>query len=141
MTTTGTTILEGRSILVSDTDETILDLLTDVFADDGARVTRAAGGQASLDALRTGRFDLILQALVLPDVDGWDVLNFLRSRRPELLDRLVLMTGYTYDPFTVRRLERLGLPALFKPFDLDELRSLAQQTVQAADRKQQRRAA
>lgn len=133
--------LEGRSILVCDVDETILELLTDVFADEGAVVTRAHGGQKSLDALRGGTFDLIVQALVMPDVDGWDVLGFLRSRRPELVNRLVLMTGYTYDPYTIRRLERLHLPALFKPFDLDELRNVVHSALYNAEVAQRRTAA
>ena len=133
--------LQGRSILVCDVDETILEMLTDVFSEEGATVTQAQGGQESLNALRTGRFDLVIQALVLPDVDGWDVLSFLRSRRPELVNRLVLMTGYTYDPYTIRRIERLNLPALYKPFDLDEIRNVAHETLYSAERTQRRTAA
>lgn len=133
--------LQDRSILVCDADESILDLLEDVFSEDGARVTRAQSGQRALAALRHGRFDLLIQALVLPDVDGWDVLSFLRSRRPDLLHRLVLMTGHTYDPFTVHRLERLGLPALYKPFDLDDLQNITQQALRTAERTRRRTAA
>ena len=133
--------LQGRSILVCDVDEMILEMLADVFSEEGAKVMQAHGGQKSLDALRAGRFDLIVQALVLPDVDGWDVLSFLRSRRPELLSRLVLMTGYTYDPYTIRRIERLNLPALYKPFDLDELRNVVHETLYAVERTQRRSAA
>jgi two-component system response regulator HydG len=133
--------LQDRSILVCDVDETILDLLTDVFSDEGASVTQAHGGQNALTLLRNGWFDLIVQALVMPDVDGWDVLGYLRSRRPDLVNRLVLMTGYTYDPFTVHRIERLHLPALYKPFDLDELRGTVHQTLHAAERTQRRTAA
>jgi DNA-binding NtrC family response regulator len=133
--------LENRSVLVCDADESILDLLEDVYADQGAVVTRAQGGQHSLDVLRTGQFDLIIQGLVMPDVDGWDVLSFLRSRRPDLMNRLVLMTGYTYDKFTVRRIERLHLPALYKPFDLDDLYTITQKTLWNAERTQRRTAA
>ncbi|MBN1553374.1 MAG: response regulator [Phycisphaerae bacterium] len=133
--------MTNRSILVCDADESILDLLGDVFTDDGAIVTSAQGGQACLDLLRGGNFELIFQALVMPDVDGWDVLSYLRSRRTDLLRRLVLMTGYTYDTFTIRRLERLGLPALFKPFDLDELKTMAYRTLQAVETSKPRRIA
>jgi DNA-binding NtrC family response regulator len=132
---------QGKRILVSDIDDSIVGLLSDVFVEEGATVIEAIGGEASLEAVKTGRFDLIIQALVMPNVDGWDVLSFVRARRPELLGRMILMTGYTYDPYTVRRIHNLQMPALFKPFDLDELRKTAHETLYVAELNSTRSAA
>ncbi len=133
--------LQGRTILVSDVDESILALLTDVFRNDGAEVVSALGGQAAINAMLSGRFDLIVQALVLPDVDGWDVLHFARTRRPDLVERMIFMTGCLHDGETAGRLQSLTRPVLFKPFDLDHLRTVARNTLETAETKPIRTAA
>ena len=123
--------LQDQSVLICDQDAAILDLLTDVFEEQGALVTQALSGKTVIDTLRWKSFDLILQALVLPDLNGWDVLRFVRTYRPDLSNRVIMMTGYTYDPETVQRIKRENHPALFKPFDFDQLREIAYTTLRA----------
>jgi len=74
-----------RSILVVDDSPEALQLFTRMLASNGRsyRLMRASDGRRALEILRTRRPDLLLLDLVMPGVDGYQVLAELR-RRPEL---------------------------------------------------------
>lgn len=85
-------------------------------------VVFAAGGRAGLEQLeRDQAFDVILCDLTMPTVDGVDVYEALRSKRPELAARLVIITGGALTPRTSAFLENHRLPVLGKPVDREAL--------------------
>lgn len=51
------------------------------------------GGGKVLETVSWSTFDAILLDLDMPDVDGFTVLERLESRKPDLLDRVVVTTG------------------------------------------------
>ena len=77
---------EGRGdsrgdILIVEDDEVIRDGLRDVLADEGYCVRTAEHGRAALDVLAAGpEPGLILLDLMMPVMDGWQVLAALRQR-------------------------------------------------------------
>lgn len=85
-------------------------------------VVVVAGGHAGLEQLeRDQAFDVILCDLSMPTVDGVDVYEALRSKRPELAARLVIITGGALTPRASAFLETHHLPVLAKPVDRDAL--------------------
>jgi two-component system response regulator (stage 0 sporulation protein F) len=114
--------LADRKILVVDDEQGITLLIGETLTRCGADVTRAGGGTEAVQELRRQRFDLVLLDLVMPQVDGWAVLEFIKEQYPQLMARTVLMTGDRYHVETVQHIHRMQIPSIFKPFDLDNLR-------------------
>jgi diguanylate cyclase (GGDEF)-like protein/PAS domain S-box-containing protein len=71
--------LTGRNVLVVDDEEVNRDLLLRRLERRGCAVVAAEDGQAALDALKTNQFDLILLDVMLPGIDGIEVLRQIRA--------------------------------------------------------------
>jgi CheY-like chemotaxis protein len=70
----------GRRTLVAiDDDPVDLDLLEAVMGSEGWRVVRAGGGEEGLRAVRRERPDVVVLDLLMPDVDGFEVVEQLRA--------------------------------------------------------------
>lgn len=82
-------------------------------------------GRKALELLRgQSGFDMILCDMMMPDLSGMDVYEQLRTQCPELLERVVFMTGGT---FTERAEEfRSSVPNTFidKPLSMPKVRAL-----------------
>ena len=89
----------------------------------GCVVETARDGREALTMARLGTYDAILADIRLPDVGGYDIYRGLREAQPQA--RVILMTGYGYDPghaIVKARLDGLR-HVLFKPFRVDQLLS------------------
>jgi CheY-like chemotaxis protein len=84
---------------------------------DGHRVDRANSGREALSRLRTSKVDLILSDLRMPDLDGPALYRELAAQRPELLSRIVFMTGDTLGGDMTGFLTETGVRLLEKPLD------------------------
>ncbi len=71
-------------ILVVDDDAAQLGQVTGWLEDAGFAVGAALGGATALEWIDQGEWDLVLTDLVMPRVDGWQVLRHLRAHRPAI---------------------------------------------------------
>jgi len=108
-------------VLVVD-DEPLIGTTLRILLDDH-EVTVASSGLAARDLLaRGGGYDVVLCDLMLTDFSGMDLARWVESARPELKDRLVMMTGGAFTD-EARAFLR-GVPAtrqLEKPFSSDQI--------------------
>jgi signal transduction histidine kinase/CheY-like chemotaxis protein len=70
---------ERRTLVAIDDDPVDLDLLEAVLAPEGWRVVRATGGEAGVRAVRKERPAVVVLDLLMPDVDGFAVVEQLRA--------------------------------------------------------------
>jgi len=80
----------ARTVVAIDDDPVDLALLEAVLAPDGWRVVRAGGGEEGLRAVRRERPAVVLLDLLMPDVDGFAVVEQLRAD-PEVGDVPILV--------------------------------------------------
>jgi adenylate cyclase len=107
----------GASLLVVDDNETNRDLLGRQLARQGFSVRTAADGQKALDTLAAQDFDLVLLDIMMPEVDGVEVLRRMKSD-PGLRDVPVIMISALDEIDSVVRCIQLGASDyLTKPFD------------------------
>jgi len=125
--------LAGKSILVIDDSQEMASLVTDVFRSCGARVTIADSGHAAMPMVRFGSYDLVVLDLVMSRSDGWDLLSFMRQAKPAMLRRTVILTADRYHRERMSRIRRAGCPVIFKPFDIDDLRTVAGEVIGRGD--------
>ena len=111
------TVTETGSILVVDDIEANRDLLSRRLTRDGHRVASVAGGQQALQALADDEFDLVLLDLMMPDINGFDVL--VRMKADERLRRIpvIMITALAETESAVRCIEAGAEDYLPKPFD------------------------
>jgi len=104
-------------ILVVDDNEENRDMLARRLRRQGYEVPTAAGGRAALDALAQAPVDLVLLDVMMPELDGYAVLQRLKSD-PALRDIPVLMISALDEMDSVVRCIQLGAEDyLGKPFD------------------------
>ena len=104
-------------ILVVDDEESIRDLLRLVLTGEGYSVVTANDGEEAIEHLEAQRFDLVITDLVMPTVNGVEVLR--AAKRIDLNFPVIVITGYP-SVETVTELVRLGAgDYLTKPFNVD----------------------
>jgi two-component system phosphate regulon response regulator OmpR len=103
-------------ILVIDDDPNLLLLLTKMLARIGAKTTTAEMGSEGLELLANVEYDLLILDLMLPDIDGYEILRRLRGETR--YDKLpILILSARADPDAISK--GLGLGAdgyLTKPY-------------------------
>ena len=103
-------------LLIVDDEVAILEALTDILSVEGYEVTTAANGAEGLEHAREDRPDLILLDLMMPVMDGQEMLRRLKEA-PELRDiPVVVMSAGRVSKSDLR-----GSRFLAKPFELDDL--------------------
>jgi two-component system OmpR family response regulator len=75
-------VAPGQRLLVVDDEPTLAELLAATLRFAGFDVTSAATGAEALSAADSHRPDLVLLDVMLPDIDGFEVLRQLRERTP-----------------------------------------------------------
>ena len=107
-------------LLICDDSKTIRILLKSALAELGHKeVTEVGDGKACLDAIRAGKFDIVLLDLHMPQMDGLEVLKTLRAD-PQTAKLPVVIISSDADMRNVEQARQLGaLGYLRKPFRVD----------------------
>ena len=111
--------MAGEKLLLVDDEDNLRSMLQAALRHMGFDVHPVASGREALDAVHTVRPDLIVLDVMLPDLDGFDVCQRLRTtgdRTPVLF-----LTARDATEDKVRGLTMGGDDYLVKPFSLDEL--------------------
>jgi two-component system, OmpR family, response regulator len=106
-------------LLVVDDEPTILELLSGSLALAGFEVMKAASGAEAVRATASGRPDLILLDVMMPDGDGFEVLRRIRSGGAET--PVIFLTARDEVTDRVRGFAMGGDDYVTKPFSLEEL--------------------
>ena len=121
---------EGRRILVVDDDAAVLKGLGDYFARLGYEVVRASTGQQGLEGFKTQDPDVTILDLRLPDMDGMQILQAMRTQRKSLV---IMLTGYGDIPTAVRAMQLGAENFLTKPVDLPHLVATVERAIEKVD--------
>src|ERR1700680_1307126 len=80
------------SVLVIDDERGLRDMLSFGLSDRGYRVVTAGGGKEGIQKAREENFDLVVCDIMMPDVDGVEVLKSIKKDQP--LAEVIMATGY-----------------------------------------------
>ena len=114
-----------KRILVADDDPDIRQMLLDRMTAYGYVVETAINGREALDALRRGGFDGMLLDILMPEVDGLEVLRRLRSSHSTM--PVVMITATTTQERAAQAIAEGARACLLKPFDSAELKQVLDQ--------------
>lgn len=108
------------SILLAEDDKAVREFVARALRQDGHDITAVGDGQQALNALRNGRFDMLLADIVMPQLDGIALALKAAKDYPEL--PVLLMTGYAAERQRAHNLDALIQDVISKPFTLLEIR-------------------
>jgi DNA-binding response OmpR family regulator len=109
-----------RQILLVEDDRGIQGLIAVLFSRKEINVDCAADGEQALLMLRTREYGAVLLDLMLPRVNGFEVMRELKALNPAILKRTIVLTAASdltlrdFDETQVRKLLR-------KPFSISDL--------------------
>jgi len=119
-------------VLLMEDEINIAKGLEMVMRDEGLEVDIAITGQGALDKFRVSEFDLLVADLRLPDMDGMEVIQQVREKRPNT--HVVIITGYPSVSSAVQAV-RMGVSDyLRKPFTEDEFRKAVKSALQQREK-------
>ena len=122
-----------RRVLAVD-DEALLLKAYRRMLGDAHELTTALGGHEALRLLeREGGFDVILCDLQMPEMSGMELHLAVRARYPALAERFIFVTGGAFSSDARRFLEESVAAVIQKPFRLEDLMALIEQTATGRD--------
>jgi DNA-binding NtrC family response regulator len=116
------------SILVIDDEEIIREALEALLSAEGYRVTTAATGRAGIDALGAKPVDAVLLDLMLPDMNGIEVLDEIRRTDDEL--PVIMITAYGTIESAVAATKQGAFYYFTKPFKNDEVLAVLRNAIE-----------
>jgi DNA-binding response OmpR family regulator len=109
-----------RQVIVVDDDPALRTLFVAMLVRQGFRVDVAGDGREAFDQISRSVYSAILLDLMMPDVNGFELLERLARDCPALLPRVIVITGASR-----RVIQSLDTDAIWglirKPFDIDDL--------------------
>jgi len=95
----------------------------------GYRVVQASTGAAGLRELSKGTYAGVISDIRMPgEINGADVHKWIRSHRPDLGQRIILISGDTANSETQSLLSESAIPCIEKPFRVQQLISTVEMT-------------
>ena len=113
---------EGKRVLVIDDEEWILELVRQILQQDGFEVDTARDGDAALDQVTRGKYELLVCDWKMPGLSGPQLYHRIAQSNPEAAARLMFMTGDVVSDSFQQFLKQHTKRCLSKPFSVQELR-------------------
>jgi two-component system nitrogen regulation response regulator NtrX len=110
--------MSSERILVVDDEAGVRNSLQGILEDEGYRVDTVESAEAALARIATGRYDLVLLDIWLPNMDGMEALARIRERDPEAA--VIMISGHGTIENAVKAIQLGAYNFVEKPLSLDK---------------------
>ena len=118
-----------NSILLIEDEPSVTAFVRAALERHGYTVVPASSGAEGLERLVDGSFGGVISDIRMPGaINGAEVHEWIRNHRPELQHRMILMSGDTANSKTQALLANSGIPCIEKPFRVEKLISVVENT-------------
>lgn len=111
----------AHSILVAEDEEHIAKLISFKLSKEGFSVTLAKNGKEAIDLFPAKSWSAVVVDIMMPLVDGWQVLKAIRSSTHLVSVPVLMLTAKSFQRDISNAAELGATRFLKKPFDPDEL--------------------
>jgi len=122
-----------KRILVVDDEANVRTVFSDVLRKENYLVKAVKSAPQALKAIDEESFDLALVDLGRPKMDGIEILENIKKRKPEIA--VIIYTGHGSIPTAVAAIKREATDYLSKPFSPEELKLSIRKALEEAERK------
>lgn len=116
----GKAVSEQYKILFIEDEEQLRKNIQALLIQEGYHVDTAENGQAGIELLEKRAYDIVLTDLLMPDVDGLEVMEFIKETLPNTLG--IVITGYASLESAVQAMRKGAYDYVSKPLDFDFLK-------------------
>jgi len=121
---------EGETVLVIEDEDSVRALVTELLHDLGYSALEARDGPSGLKILQSSeRIDLLVSDIGLPGMNGRQVADAARERRPDL--KVLFITGYAENAAMSHGFLEPGMEMVTKPFAVDALEARIREMIGA----------
>jgi len=116
------TSIQPRRILIADDEFLIRWSLSQALSQEGYHVIAVEDGKKAIEAAQSQHFDFIITDLVMPELGGWEVLEFMRKTTQP--PRVIMMTAHGKEDTERIARERGAWAYVQKPFIIDKVKQI-----------------
>lgn len=109
--------------LVVDDEKPDRDAIKRIFIREGFAVDEATNGREALDRIRQHNYDVIVLDILMPYVDGFEVMRHLKNQAPQVLARIIVISRLNHKDM---RVFFPGCKIIQKPASDEDLKEVAQ---------------
>lgn len=120
--------LNDFPVLIVDDDPGVCSALEDVISGEGYAVTAATNAQTALEILAEKTFPLVLSDIMMPGMNGIEMLAKIKSLSPETI--VVMMTGHSSINGAIGSIRAGAQDYLIKPINYDDILLLLERNFQ-----------
>jgi two-component system NtrC family sensor kinase len=124
-------LVRGKRILVVDDEKYILDFFVEVFQMYPMHVDAADNGRAAVEKMKAKDYDVVFTDFKMPQMGGRELFQWVQEHRPQMATRIVFVTGDTISGETRSFFDGHSTRYLEKPFKIEEVKELIQQTLES----------
>jgi len=110
-------VAEKNRILVIDDEKRMCDSIKVLLSNIGYEVDTAENGRSGIDKLKGQSFGLVITDLMMPEMDGFAVMKYIKENCPNTL--VIVITGYASVESAVRAIRSGAYDYILKPFDFE----------------------
>jgi two-component system, OmpR family, response regulator VanR len=123
--------MDTKRALICEDDAAIRSLVKTVVSREGFDVDLAVDGREGMKKIESGCYSVVIVDLMMPEVDGYAVIDFLKNRRPANLKRVIVMTAVSGALRT--QFPEPVCTVLSKPFDVEQLATAVRNCARGCD--------
>ncbi|MFQ6617447.1 MAG: sigma-54-dependent transcriptional regulator [Fidelibacterota bacterium] len=117
-----------RKILVIDDNEQVCTTIKSYIESDKYEIHLAFSGRDGLESLKSREYDLVITDLKMPDVDGFQIIDYIITNQPETL--VVIITAYASLDSAIEAIHKGAFDYIVKPFHFDKLELTVEKAIE-----------
>jgi len=121
------------NILVIDDEQIVLDSVRKQLHGEDCSVQTVLSVEEALVLLDQTRFDVVMTDLMMPHVDGLELMQIIKERFPDIL--VIMMTGYATISSANQATQQGAFGYVAKPFTKAELKEVVRRALEQVKRR------
>ena len=122
--------LSGCSVLAIDNNGMLLDMMKEMYKQSGVECDTCQSVDELTDLMRTKDYDLLITDLKMPEINGYEVLELLRTSEIGNSQTIPVVAATAAGYVEEEELKRKGFAAvLYKPYSIDELLTVTENSI------------
>jgi two-component system, OmpR family, phosphate regulon sensor histidine kinase PhoR len=114
-------------ILIVDDEKVIREGVERALANRGFEIAKAEDGNEGIDLLQKSKFDIVLTDLMMPGLDGFALLDWVRENQPHI--QVIVITGFATVSKAVTAIKQGAFDFVGKPFTPDYIRVVVDRAI------------
>jgi CheY-like chemotaxis protein len=123
--------LHSYKILIADDEYLVRWSLSQALSKEGYEVMTVEDGRKAIEAAKTQHFDFLITDLIMPELDGWKVLeNVLQTQSPP---RVIIITAHGKKDTERIAKEKGAWAYVEKPYMIEKIKQILKEAVRSLE--------